>query len=139
MHNTNPRTITITGMTGDDCVQKVRAALRNVSGVTTENVTVGQATITCGYAAAYGSACTAITSAGFRVIDLATDLNAAAASTPVTEPVAGAAPVNNGGHQTDDMEADVIGSIGDIKPLDQKAEAPVATGSEPKEAVAIAV
>jgi hypothetical protein len=54
-------------------------------------------------------------------------------------PVTGAAPVNNGGHQTDDMEADVIGSIGDIKPLNQKAEAPVATGAEPKEAVAIAV
>ena len=64
------RTITISGMTGDDCVQQVKAALRNVSGVTTEEVTVGQAKINIAYPAAYAAACTAVTSAGFKVTEV---------------------------------------------------------------------
>jgi len=44
---TAPRTLKIDGMTGDACVQKVKTALGTVSGVTTDSVQVGSASITC--------------------------------------------------------------------------------------------
>jgi copper chaperone CopZ len=66
---TKSRTITITGMTGDDSVQKVRTSLGNVSGVTTEAVTLGQATICCAYPSSYGLACAAVIAAGFKTTE----------------------------------------------------------------------
>src|ERR1051325_11252181 len=63
---TKSRTITITGMTGDDSVQRVRASLNDISGVTTETVTLGQATVACAYPASFDLACAAISAAGFK-------------------------------------------------------------------------
>lgn len=59
------RLIEIDGMSGEVSVSAVSAALGRVSGVRTESVEVGQATIGCTYPAAFGSACAAIHYAGF--------------------------------------------------------------------------
>ena len=41
------RTLEIDGMTGDACFKKVTGALKEVSGVETQSVKVGSATIKC--------------------------------------------------------------------------------------------
>lgn len=58
------RTLKIDGMTGDACVKKVTAALRDVPGVSTQSVTVGSATFK-GDEAACDAACSAIDAAGY--------------------------------------------------------------------------
>jgi copper chaperone CopZ len=58
-------TISITGMTGDACVEKVKTALKACPGVTIQSVTVGSATISAD-AAACTAACAAIKNAGFQ-------------------------------------------------------------------------
>ncbi len=59
------RTIQIDGMSGDACVQKVTASLKNIPGVTTKSVTVGSAMIEADQAGC-DSACAAINKAGFK-------------------------------------------------------------------------
>lgn len=60
------RTIEISGMSGDPCVQKVIVALNRVSGVCIESVQVGRAVIGCVFPAAFVAACGAICYAGYR-------------------------------------------------------------------------
>ena len=62
----NAVTLKIDGMTGDACVQKVKAALNAVAGCTVESVKVGEATCTCNEASAIDGACAAVNDAGFK-------------------------------------------------------------------------
>lgn len=62
---TQTRTLEIDGMNGDACVTKVTGALKAVSGVETQSVKVGSATIKSDKAGC-DAACTGITAAGFR-------------------------------------------------------------------------
>lgn len=62
---TNPATIAIGGMSGDACVQKVKAALQGVEGVVTNSVRVGEAKITATEAGC-DAACDCISAAGYR-------------------------------------------------------------------------
>lgn len=62
------RTLTIDGMKGDDCVNKVRGALKNVPNVSTQSVKVGSATIEADQSACT-AACSAIKSAGYQAKD----------------------------------------------------------------------
>ena len=57
--------IAIDGMSGESSVLVVCAALKSVSGIRTESVEVGRATIGCASPAAFRSACAAIHYAGF--------------------------------------------------------------------------
>ncbi len=59
------RTLTVDGMTGDACVQKVTGALKNVANVTTQSVKVGTANITADQAGCT-AACSAVEGAGFK-------------------------------------------------------------------------
>lgn len=61
----NPATITIGGMSGEACVQKVKAALQGVAGVVTNSVRVGEAKITATEAGC-DAACDSISAAGYR-------------------------------------------------------------------------
>lgn len=85
---TAPRTLKIDGMTGDACVQKVKTALGNVSGVTTNSVQVGSAAITCDQSQCE-AASAAVNTAGYK--------NTLSASTNAAAP--GAAPKSDG-HQS---------------------------------------
>ncbi len=67
--SSNKRTLTIDGMTGDACVQKVRTALNGVAGVATESVKVGSCTILCAQPAQCDAACAAIEAAGYHAVD----------------------------------------------------------------------
>jgi copper chaperone CopZ len=58
-------TITIDGMSGDACVQKVKASLNGIDGVTTQSVRMGEAKISATEAGC-DSACDAISGAGFK-------------------------------------------------------------------------
>ena len=60
------RTLEIDGMTGDACVKKVTGALKEVSGVETQSVKVGSATIKCDKTAC-DAACAGIKAAGYTV------------------------------------------------------------------------
>lgn len=60
------RTLRIDGMYDDTCEGTVRAALKDVQGVTVESVRMGGATIRCDGRVASGAACAAINAAGFR-------------------------------------------------------------------------
>ena len=62
----NLHTISIEGMTGDVCVQKVKAALAGTPGVTAESVEVGCATISCAKTEQCMAACAAISAAGYK-------------------------------------------------------------------------
>ncbi|MCP9874394.1 cation transporter [Synechococcus sp. Cruz CV-v-12] len=57
--------LVIDGMTGDTCVQKVKAALKGVNSVTTDSVAVGSATIECDDAACK-AAISAINNVGYK-------------------------------------------------------------------------
>jgi copper chaperone CopZ len=59
------RTLKIDGMSGDQCVQKVKGALDGVNGVETESVRVGAATIGADKSGC-DAACHAIDQAGFQ-------------------------------------------------------------------------
>ncbi|MFM9959588.1 MAG: hypothetical protein ACKVZJ_16140 [Phycisphaerales bacterium] len=59
------RTITIDGMTGDACVQKVQGALKDVPNVTTQAVKVGAAHISADQTGC-DAACKAVESAGYK-------------------------------------------------------------------------
>lgn len=59
------RNIAIEGMSGDECVNKVRGALKHVPNVSTQSVKVGSATIEADQAGC-AAACKAVESAGFR-------------------------------------------------------------------------
>lgn len=59
------RTLKIDGMSGDACVKKVTAALRDVPGVSTQSVSVGSATFK-GDESACDAACAAIDAAGYK-------------------------------------------------------------------------
>jgi copper chaperone CopZ len=59
------RTLKIDGMSGDDCVQKVKGALDGVNGVETESVRVGAATIGADKSGC-DAACRAIDQAGYQ-------------------------------------------------------------------------
>lgn len=71
---TDTRTLDITGMTGDACIQKVTAALRSVPGITPQTVKLGCATITSDTQLKTDAAIAAIDSAGFKAREL--DANA---------------------------------------------------------------
>lgn len=58
------RTLKIDGMSGDECVTKATGALKNVSGVKTESVDVGTATIVADQGGCE-SACKALGAAGY--------------------------------------------------------------------------
>lgn len=58
-------TLEIDGMSGDACVQKVKGALKDVSGVTTQSVKVGSATIGANQTGC-DAACSAISGAGYK-------------------------------------------------------------------------
>ncbi len=60
----NTKTLEIDGMTGDVCVKKVTDALKGVRGVTTDSVSVGEATIKADDAGCK-AACAAIKTAGY--------------------------------------------------------------------------
>jgi len=60
------RTVTITGMTGGTCVEKVTGALLGVPGVSVQTVRVGIAVITSPDLAKTNAACAAIDAAGFK-------------------------------------------------------------------------
>ena len=62
---TSVKTIAIEGMTGDACCQKVKKALGNISGLKTESVKVGSATVHCENQGQFDQAATAINGAGF--------------------------------------------------------------------------
>lgn len=62
------RTLDITGMNGDECVQKVTDVLKHVAGVTTQSVKVGCATVVAD-AAGCTAARTAIENAGYKARD----------------------------------------------------------------------
>ncbi len=59
------RNLKIDGMNGDGCVKKVTSALKNCSGVTTESVEVGSATIEADQNGC-DAACKAIGNAGYK-------------------------------------------------------------------------
>ncbi len=59
------RFLEIDGMSCDACVQNVRAALRDVAGVTTQSVKVGSATIDADQAGC-NACCAALNSAGYK-------------------------------------------------------------------------
>ncbi len=65
MAGTANNTLSINGMTGDACVEKVKTALKGCPGVTTQSVNVGSATINADPAGCT-AACAAIKSAGFE-------------------------------------------------------------------------
>ncbi|MGH7133633.1 MAG: heavy-metal-associated domain-containing protein [Phycisphaerales bacterium] len=67
---TDTRTLEITGMTSDACIQKVTAALRAVPGITPQTVKLGSATITSDTQAKTDAAIAAIVSAGFKATEL---------------------------------------------------------------------
>lgn len=62
---TTTRTISIDGMTGATCIQRVKTALGSVKGITTKSVAVGNATLACDSDAAGDAAVKAITAAGY--------------------------------------------------------------------------
>lgn len=74
----NTRTLEISGMTGDVCVQKVTAALREVRGVSIQSVKVGRAVISADQAGCVAS-CVATGSAGYtaRAADIESSINRA--------------------------------------------------------------
>lgn len=74
------RIIEIDGMSGESSVTKVCQALGRVSGVRTDAVQVGQATIGCLFPAAFRSACAAIHYAGFAARESRSPLPAPAPS-----------------------------------------------------------
>jgi len=59
------RTLEITGMTGDECIQKVTGALKGIPGVSIQSVKVGSAAITADTASC-SSACAVIEAAGYK-------------------------------------------------------------------------
>ncbi len=72
---TNARTLKIDGMSGDTCIQKVKTALKGVSGVTTDSVKVGSATIHTEKPDQCQAACTAVTNAGYKAREDANSAN----------------------------------------------------------------
>ncbi len=70
------RTIQIDGMTGEECIQKVTGALKNIRGVTTHSVILGSAAIGTD-AAGSSNACAILEGVGFRARERAPFIPAA--------------------------------------------------------------
>jgi copper chaperone CopZ len=88
------RILEIDGMTGDDCVNKVRGALKGVRDVSTQNVKVGSATIGADQTGC-NAACSAIGAAGFK----ARETSGKSDPSSTTRPASDAAASNRASHQ----------------------------------------
>jgi len=129
---TKLKTIEISGMTGDECVQKVVAALKAVSGVQIDAVQVGKATVVCNYPLAIEAACKAITSAGYKARALGVPGAAPAATpaksgsgTPAANAATGATPAKQPSAASQDMASEGAGgAIDDPASAQAKKELP---------------
>ncbi|MFZ4575353.1 MAG: heavy-metal-associated domain-containing protein [Phycisphaerales bacterium] len=111
------RTISIDGMSGDGCVQKVKAALAGVTGVTSPSVKVGSATFGADQTA-FNAARSAISAAGFKCRE-----GAAANTAPIGSPNA-AKPSD---HASEKAPVDAVAA-----PIVAGAAAPSGANAAPK-------